>query len=254
VHEILDEPATFARTMGLVIDQRSDRVVACSSAARDQLVRLRPALASKTEVVLNGLPIPDRPADTSGRDVVRVGCVGRISPRKGQRELVEAWIAAADPRLELHLYGDALDGHADLVAELHARIAGAGLEHRAHFHGFVGDPEAVYRELDVVVVPSVQPESFSLVCAEAQAYGLPVIGPDHDGPAEIVVDGETGLLVDPRRTAALAGALRALADPGRRRDLGAAGRARAEARFSLDRYQDGMRSAVAAVLGERVPA
>jgi glycosyltransferase involved in cell wall biosynthesis len=252
VHEIVDDPPAFARVMGRLLDRMSDRVVACSDAARDQLVALRPTLADRIDVVRNALPLPDQPAPPGGGDVVRVGCIGRISPRKGQRELVDAWIVAAldDPRLELHLFGDALDGHADLVADLHGRLAGAGLEDRARFHGFVADHDDVYRSLDVVVVPSVQPESFSLVCAEAAAYGLPVIAPAHGGPTEVVVDGETGLLVDPADPAAMAAALRALAGDRRRRlTLGAAGRARAEAAFSLPRYQDGMRAVVDAQLG-----
>ena len=254
VHEIVDDPPAFARVMGRLLDGLSDRVVACSGAARDQLVALRPELAARTDVVLNGLPIPPAPAPPSAGEVVRVGCVGRLSPRKGQRELVEAWIAAAqvDPRLELDLYGDALDGHADLVADLHARLTAAGLADRARFHGFVGDHDAVYRDLDVVVVPSVQPESFSLVCAEAQAHGLPVIAPATAGPAELVVDGETGLLVDPADTVALADALRTLAgDRTRRLALGAAGRAHAESTYSLARYEDGMRAVVDARLSRR---
>jgi glycosyltransferase involved in cell wall biosynthesis len=259
VHEILDDPPAFARAQAWFIQATSDRVIACSHAARDQLVALRPSLADRIAVVLNGLPMPDRVVASEQDGVVRIGCVGRLHPRKGQRELVDAWVLAArrstdGPRLELHLFGDALDGQEELVAGLHERISLAGLGDRAVFHGFVADPDAVYADLDVVVVPSVQPESFSLVCAEAAAYGLPVVAPDHDGPTEIVVPGETGLLVDPTDTEALADALTGLAeDASRRRALGAAGRRRAEANFSLRAYQDGVRRVVTGAL-PRVPA
>jgi glycosyltransferase involved in cell wall biosynthesis len=272
VHEVLDRPPAFARVMARLIRSRSDRVIACSQTARDRLVDLEPALAERTVVVLNGIPLPDAPvldatvrsprqevaSRTSGGEVVRVGCVGRIHPRKGQRELVEAWVRAVTrsqdgaPRLELHLFGDALDGGEHLVAELHARIDAAGLTDQAHLHGFVGDPASIYGELDLVVVPSVQPESFSLVCAEAHAHGLPVIAPDGDGPTEIVVPGETGLLVDPTDPEALAGALCWMAEDGARRSaLGAAGRSRAAAMFSLERYQEGVRAVVDSVLAGR---
>ena len=71
---------------------------------------------------------------------------------------------------------------------------------------------------------------------EAMAAGLPVVATDFGGAAEQVIDGVTGRLVPPRDAAALAAALTDLAaDPNRRRECGAAGRARAEALFDLRR-------------------
>ena len=79
-------------------------------------------------------------------------------------------------------------------------------------------------------------EAFGLAFVEAMAFGLPVVGSRIEAMPEIVVDGETGLLVPPRDPAALAGALSALlADPARARRMGEAGRARVAERFGWDR-------------------
>jgi phosphatidylinositol alpha-mannosyltransferase len=87
----------------------------------------------------------------------------------------------------------------------------------------------------VYVAPATGHESFGMVLVEAMAAGVPVIASDIDGYREVVRDGVDGLLVDPRDTRALAGAVIALLrDPERRARMGAAGRERAAA-FSEER-------------------
>jgi glycosyltransferase involved in cell wall biosynthesis len=86
---------------------------------------------------------------------------------------------------------------------------------------------------------------------EAMAAGLPVVATAVGGVPEIVVEGETGLLVAPGDPAALAGALsRLVEDPALRRRLGAAGRERVRARFDLD----AMRAAHVEVYGAALAA
>ena len=86
---------------------------------------------------------------------------------------------------------------------------------------------AAWRRCMVAVVPSAWAEPFGLVALEAMQAGRPVIGTAAGGLADVVVDGETGLLVRPGDATALAAALRRLvADEPLRRRMGAAGRAR----------------------------
>jgi len=82
-------------------------------------------------------------------------------------------------------------------------------------------------------VPSVIPDALSRVILEAMAAGRPVIGTRVGGTPELIVDGETGLLVERGAPAALAEAIVALLrDPARRARLGAAASARVAARFA----------------------
>jgi glycosyltransferase involved in cell wall biosynthesis len=111
-----------------------------------------------------------------------------------------------------------------------------GLAGRAGITGFVDDPAAAMRALDVVVHASTQPEPFGLVIAEAMACGRPVIATAAGGAAEIVDDGVDALTVPPSDPQALADAIRRLAlDPELRSRMGAAGRAKAERRFDRAR-------------------
>lgn len=105
--------------------------------------------------------------------------------------------------------------------------------------------------LDVYVLPSLW-ESLPISVLEAMAQSLPVVASDVGGVSELVVHGETGLLVRPGDPAALADAIGALiADAQLRKRMGAAGRKRCEALFSLDTMHSGIVSAYSQALGGR---
>ena len=96
------------------------------------------------------------------------------------------------------------------------------------------DVAACLDAMDIAIHSSTNPEPFGRVLIEAMALGRPLIAPREGGPLEIVVDGETGVLIPPRDTAALAGAIdRLVSDPALRRKLGNAGRARVDAMFDI---------------------
>ena len=96
--------------------------------------------------------------------------------------------------------------------------------------------QAYYARAAVVACPSHR-EGFGVACAEAMAHGKPVVASSVGGLKDLVVDGETGLLVPPRDVGALRDALdRLLGDRELRRRLGAAGRERIEQHFSWERF------------------
>jgi glycosyltransferase involved in cell wall biosynthesis len=92
------------------------------------------------------------------------------------------------------------------------------------------------------------------VLVEAMAMGRPVVATNVGGIPDIVLDGETGLLVQPANPVAFAHAVRALFDePARAARLGAAGRARAESTFSLGAHVDAVERVYDEVLGRVAP-
>lgn len=106
------------------------------------------------------------------------------------------------------------------------------LRNRMIYLGFRPDVEHVIGAADVVVCSS-HFEGYGVVNIEAMACGKPVVSTNHGGPAETVVNGETGYLVAPGDAAALASRVIVLLnDPDLRQRIGAAGRARVEAMFS----------------------
>ena len=116
----------------------------------------------------------------------------------------------------------------------HQRKAARGLSDRVELRGFVAwnDLVALYHAADLCVVPSILYESFSYTCLQAMACGRPVVATTMGGIPEVVIAGETGLLVPPGDPVALAAAFERLVDDaGLRRRLGRAGRERAVRRY-----------------------
>jgi glycosyltransferase involved in cell wall biosynthesis len=154
-------------------------------------------------------------------DTLVAGVAANLEYWKGIDVLLEAARLVQSP-VRLEIYGV---GAEQAVLE---RLA-EGLD--ANFNGFVQDPLA---GLDVLVQPS-RADNLPLSILEAMAAGLPVIGTRTGGIPELVIDGETGLLVEPERPEELAAALDSLAaDPERRAELGRRGRERVQEHFSAD--------------------
>jgi len=116
--------------------------------------------------------------------------------------------------------------------------ADAHLRERVEFLGWVDRPEELLAASDVLVCSS-RFESFGMVLVEAMASGVPVVSTQAGGPAEIVVDGETGYLVPPDHPDLIADRVMTLLEDGNLRSrMGEAGRIRARDRFDLRRYAD----------------
>jgi glycosyltransferase involved in cell wall biosynthesis len=169
--------------------------------------------AREARVIPSGVDLPDTVAEPD--EPPHVLYAGRLSPEKGVAELAEA---AA--HLPLVVAGD---------GPLRGRLPQS--------LGWVPHHELLrlYERAAVVACPSHR-EGYGIACAEAMAHGRPVVASAVGGLRDLVVDGETGLLVPPGDVAALRDALeRLLADADLRRRLGEAARARIREHFSWER-------------------
>jgi glycosyltransferase involved in cell wall biosynthesis len=162
----------------------------------------------------------------------RVLYVGRLVPFKGQAILIEAIAALRAKGIDarLTMIGE---GPARVGAE--SRAAQAGLNGEVRFAGAVGQDEirSHYAAADVFCLPSFA-EGVPVVLMEAMAMRVPVVTSQIMGIAELVDDGEQGLLVRPGRSDELAAALERLArDPALRERLGRSGREKVCAEFDV---------------------
>ncbi len=189
---------------------RSARLVIAPSAA---LAAAADGLgARRVELIPSGVEIPGE--TRSPADPPHVLFAGRLSAEKGILEFLEA--SEGIPRV--------IVGDGPLRANVPAAV------------GFVphGELGAYYDRAAVVVCPSRR-EGYGVVAREAMARGRPVVACAVGGLLDVVVDGETGLLVPPGDTGALRAAMRRLLDDAELRSrLGTAARMAAEQTFSLE--------------------
>lgn len=186
--------------------QAAARILAVSSFQRDRIVQLFPACAPRTVVVPNGVDTdrftPRESVRKSGP--VRLAFVGNLVPGKDLPVLLNALseLDAQDLLYELDVLGEGL-----LRPELEARAR--TLKGKVRFHG-AQEREAVARHLhdetDLLVVSSLM-ETFSIVCIEALASGVPVVATDCGGPRDIITP-EVGRLVPPGQSSSMAAAIK----------------------------------------------
>lgn len=186
---------------------------------------------SPVESARTALPV----AGFAPSGTVVIGTVGRMQEVKDQLTLVHAFLRMIDAipngreRLRLVMIGDG-----PLRKKAAELLEQAGASDLAWLPGARNDVAQLLRALDVFVLPSLA-EGISNTILEAMASGLPVVATRVGGNAELVKEGETGMLAPPGEPAALAEVLRQYVDDADlRRRHGGAARARTERKFSLD--------------------
>lgn len=238
----------FGRTWFLyerLLARVSDRIVCVSAAVARQF---RPSTQPRVRVIHNGFPPEEFERVTTERTKALieswhagngpvVGVVGRIKlKRKGQETFLSAaaLLKTRFPTARFVMVGSPFPGNEEHLLALQRQVRELGLQDRVVFTGDVEDGQAALAALDVVVLPSGQPEPFGGVVIEAMALGRPVVGTSIGGTPEQIEDGITGFLVPPGDPSAMAEAIgRLLADGELRARCGAAARAKFLAEFAF---------------------
>jgi glycosyltransferase involved in cell wall biosynthesis len=242
------------RLVERTLARSADALVAVSDEVRDDLVRFGVAPRDKFVVVPYGFDLDARvdvrPATRArvraeagvGDETLLVGFVGRLTPIKRPRDLVQT-IAAVRSDAVLAVVGDGDDRPA---AEALARDL--DVEERCRFVGYRRDVPAWYGAFDALLLTSAN-EGTPVVAIEALAAGRPVVATDAGGTATVVDDGETGLLAPVGDVPGLAAHLDRLAqEPALRQRMGELGARRMRERFSTERMVDDVEELYARLL------
>ena len=221
-------------------------VVVKSRPMRDTIMSLCPPERSGSLPVL----ISPSGADPErfGREAANPACatpqilaVGRFVAKKGPLITLEAFAEAASTRPDLHLV---MVGEGPLLQAARVRAHELGVAGRVRFKGLCS-PEQIadlMRQSRAFVQHSIKgpdgdQEGSPVAVMEAQMIGLPVVATHHGGIPEVVIDGETGLLVEEGDQHGMARAIGRLADhPGLAATLGRAGRERCLDRFTVTHH------------------
>ncbi len=223
--------------------------IAISESIRRFAIEVEGAPAEKITVVQYGIDFawPSDDAIASARQTLRaklgldsdallLGMVCRLVEQKGIPYALEAMrrIRAQFPQAHLVITGDG-----EKAEELRRLASALGMADRIHWLGWRSDAADLMAAFDLLLAPSLW-EGFGLVLLEAMARRVPVIASRVGAIPEVIVHGESGILIEPRDVAALAQAMaRLLDDRALRKYMGLLGAARLEERFSIERMVEG---------------
>ncbi len=205
--------------------------------------KIRKVYAHKpVEVIWAGVPLPKpqppsepQPQTESSAPIILVPT--RLEPIKNVANVLLA-IGTLQNQGSLHPYRVVVMGTGSEEANLRQLALEAGLEAAVTFTGFVSDSEreSLYQRCAMVVYPALA-EPLGLPCIEAGLHQKPVIASDAGGPSTIIVNQQTGLLVNMSDPQAIAGAIAALiADPEGAAHMGHAAEALLRPRCGLEAW------------------
>lgn len=254
IMELVESPRLVRVAMSKMTGIFSTRVFCISDAVRLHFLADNHGREHKFQTLYHGVDLREYdPEKASGapirnnvgiaEDAVVALYAGRFSPWKGQDVFAEAARIlcangiARKHRIHFIILGSCFPGYERFQTDLAAQLHALPEECRAHLLGFQRNLPDWMAASDIFVLPSKRPEPNATVLIGAMAMGLPCIGTNIGGTVETIVDGKTGLLIGPDNPAELAAAVAALAsDPSKRRAMGTAGRSRARATFSMEKY------------------
>ena len=221
--------------------RRLDRIVSISHFTARQAVQVNGIPPEKLRILHNCLdPRFETPVEVrehrTGLSMLTVARLSLTEQYKGHDYVIRALPALLErfPQLVYHVVGDG-----DWRPALEALTSELNVTHAVQFHGFVTEQELCrqYSRASLFIMPS-RAEGFGFVFLEAMAHGLPVIGGNLDATPEVVADGGTGYLVDPRSVEEIAAAAaRLLGDDALRGRIGHAAMCHVQENFTFGKFQ-----------------
>lgn len=250
VHEIIESPRIFKVAFQKMLAFKSNSVIVYNSLATQRFWDINDCIKRKSLAIQNGQELKEIDFSDSDKKSLRkllfktdseivIALIGRISRWKGQLVLLEAFkkLIQKEHNIKLVFVGSTPPNQEEFIEKLQIQIKESNLENNVIIVPFQENIAAVWHSIDIAVVPSTEPEPFGLVALEAMLAQKPVVASNHGGLSEIVVNNETGFLVEPTNVQSLANALQLLiTNPEMRTNFGANGYKRAKNEFSVKKY------------------
>jgi len=246
-------PAPVERLLDRRIDHATDLWVTAAGRASDELSRERGIARERIATIHYGIepPEPPRPSVPASRLRAELGftdgipalvAVANLEPRKGLLVLLRALAMLRDRGID---FATALVGDGPLRRRLAGEARDLGLDGFVRMLGWREDVDSILDQANMLVLPSLADECLPYVILEAMAHRLPVVSTDVAGIPEMVLDGDTGLVVPPGDVDALAAALaRLMSNPADAQAMGERGRRRLLEHFTQAAMVDSMSRAL----------
>lgn len=208
------DPNSFSRQHRFflkIIDHKVNNYIAVSNYIKNDLINCGLA-ADKITVVHNGVEMPDEGKIIKTKsDILKIGIVGQVNYRKGHHIALEALkiLKERGHKFYFYIYGT---GDSHYIKQLELSAKEYALEDRIFWMGYASDKITIYENLDLVICPSILPESFGLTAIEPANFKIPVIASNIGGYKEIVRDGVNGFLFENENAANLADRIKCFLD------------------------------------------
>lgn len=245
VHEIIESPKFFTKFFRYFLNNPTNSVLIYNSFATCKFWNCK----GNNQVIWNGIAaFPEIEEEekavirktilTTDNEII-FALVGRISRWKGQMLLLEAFnkLVKTHQNIRLVYIGSTPPNQEHFLDSLKDKIKNYDLIQKVNIIPFQDNIHQFWQCIDIAVVSSTEPEPFGMVAIEAMMAKKPVIAANHGGLMEIVVNNETGFLVEPNNKDALKDALEKLiTNPELRTSFGEKGFQRAVENFSIQKY------------------
>ena len=246
-----------------IVDYLSNRIIVISKAQKTILEGcIKKNNLHKLNLIYNGVDIsefgekikykPDsfREELKLNKDCKVVGCIGSLNERKAQKDLVEAARIVTKKMNDVYfvIVGD---GESKYISEIKSKICEYNLQKRILLCGWMNNIIPVYNSIDLLVSTS-KLEPFGRTIIEAMAAEKPVVAVKAGGPEEIVIEGETGFLVNQGDIEMLAGSIiKLLTDDKMAKRMGKAGKNIVENKFTSEIYVKNIQDVIISVKSYR---
>ena len=251
VHEIIESPKIFTKIFCKMLSLNSNSKIVYNSIATMKFWDVSKKISLKSEVVWNGLEVNQKNVSKEEQEHVRkiifksnsseiiIALVGRISRWKGQKLLLNTFneVLKTHQNIKLAFIGSTPPNQEFFLHELQKNIKELDISDKVIHIPFTKEIAKIWQCIDIAVVPSIEPEPFGLVAVEAMLAKKPVIASNHGGLTEIIINNETGFLVEPNNENQLAETIITLIEnPKLRQEFGEKGYKRAIENFSISNY------------------
>jgi glycosyltransferase involved in cell wall biosynthesis len=213
--------------------RQAKEITATSHFLADATAQFAPA-GKKIHVIPFGIDCKmfSKKGERGSEKVVRIGFIKHLEAKYGADYLLKAMASIIKEFPDVHL---TLVGHGSMERSLKDLSVNLGIEKHTQFNGYIKYEQIpeVLTGIDIFVMPSVEDsETFGVAAIEAQAMEVPVVASNVGGVPEALIDGKTGILVEPRNIEQMAAAIITLVNnPDLRASMGKAGR-----QFVLEHY------------------
>ena len=253
VHEIIEKPSLFKKAFIGLLSLKCNTHIVYNSQATRLFWEVNNTIKNKGIVIHNGIEINNIQCSSTEISEVRkklfqaqpnevvLALVGRISRWKGQMILLDAFnnLVQKNENIKLVFVGAPPPNQEKFQEDLEERITSFQLNDKVLIIPFQNEIHKIWQAIDIAVVPSTEPEPFGMVAIEAMLAHKPIVGSNHGGLTEIIVNNETGFLVTPNSVQDLVIALEKLIQNELlRKEMGEKGYLRVTTAFSVEQYVD----------------